>query len=435
MAIQRRPRGEPIDPIDYKTLRAKAFAAWSRGPTATYRAWFEDAFQEGVLGHKRAVAEREVNNPEGYIVGTGRNFLLGLHPKGRRTTALDQNAAALVDPGAAERLESIEDEAERAHHACVVRQVLVEEFDERERQLIRLKYDLQRNDREIAKLMGITPRAVKRQFLGKREKGQPGINLRLAEYIGPTPDETLLCARRRSQVKALAGGWTMSETRKAKVRTHLESCEGCRAFTRRALGYRMLLPPVTLPASIAGGERGTLAEGAVALKQHLADSFATGKQQAVALHARVTGLDPATLPAVRPGAVAGAVAGCLAVGSGATYCLTEGVPDPLRAPLGIAQPETRPHKEADAKPVALPPPSPATQPTPLPERPSSGAPTSQPAAQSGPTATAPAPQTAGQIEQRNFGIEPQPRATAASSAPARASGGGSVAQKEFGVVP
>lgn len=47
MAVQVQPEQEEINQADFDILRAKAFAAWSRGPTANYQAWFEDAFQEG----------------------------------------------------------------------------------------------------------------------------------------------------------------------------------------------------------------------------------------------------------------------------------------------------------------------------------------------------------------------------------------------------
>ena len=451
MAVQVQPRPDAIDPDGLEVLRAKAFAAWGRGATATYDAWFEDAFQEGWIRLEKTLASgREVTNWQGYIVESGRNYLHRLHSKGGRTTALPGDEATMVDPGAAERFEAVVDHAERLHHVKLVRQVLAEEFDERERQLIKLRYELQRDDREIAEVMNVSPRAVKRLFSGKREKGQPGINQRLARYIGSPPDEALLCRSRRSQVKALVGGWKMSNTRKAQVQAHLQTCEGCRTFTRRALGYRMLLPPIALPSalaahsSIAGaaadgggsaalagpGGGGNAAETAGALKRHLADALASGKQQAVALHARITGVDPSALPALRPGAVAGAVAGCIALGSGATYCATQGIPDPLRAPLGIAQPEQPPEtQEVQTKPPATPPQPPATPATPLPERPPQPEPTPKPAASASPPRSA----TPVQIQERNFGIEPQPQAPTPSSAPAPASGGGGVAQKEFGV--
>lgn len=105
---------------------------------------------------------------------SGRNYLRRMHGKGRRTTRLADGGATLVDSGAAERFEAVDDHAERVRQAKVVRQVLAEEFDERERQLIKLKYELQRDDREIAELMDVSPRTVKRLFSGRREKGPTG---------------------------------------------------------------------------------------------------------------------------------------------------------------------------------------------------------------------------------------------------------------------
>ncbi|MBA2522498.1 MAG: sigma-70 family RNA polymerase sigma factor, partial [Solirubrobacterales bacterium] len=400
MAIHVQPQPEAIDRAELEILRRKAFAAWHRGPTATYQTWFEDAFHEGWIQLQKTLASgREVENWEGYLVESGRNYLHRMHYKGGRVRGLEDRDATLVDPGSAEPFEAVDDHAERLQRAKVVRQVLAEEFDERERQLIKLKYEMQRDDRQIADLMDISPRTVKRLFLGKRERGQPGINDRLTRYIGPAPDETLLCRSRRSQVKALVGGWTMSSARKAQIQAHLETCEGCRTFTRRALGYQMLLPPVALPVTLAadspsadmlnqmgqvfhhtadkvdydhataiagatdagssaavphsGGGGGAVAERASTLKQHLGDALATGKQQAVALHARVTGVDPSALPALRPGAVGATVASCLALGGGA-YCAVDGLPNQLGAPLGLEQPAKR-EPEAKAKAPPEPP--------------------------------------------------------------------------------
>lgn len=125
MAVQVQAEREAINEADLEVLRAKAFAAWSRGPTATYQAWFEDAFQEGWIRLEKPLASgRGVENWRGYIVESGRNYLRRMHSQGRRITGLADDSAALVDSGAAERFEAVDDHAERLHQAKDVRQCL-----------------------------------------------------------------------------------------------------------------------------------------------------------------------------------------------------------------------------------------------------------------------------------------------------------------------
>ena len=193
-----------------------------------------------------------------------------------------------------------------------------------------------------------------------------------------------------------------------------------RAATRAAAAL------VPVPA-LVGAKSGTasLAEQGVA-------AFQAAKGHATNLFSRAA--DPTPLAGVRPGAATAAIAGCLAVGGGATYCATEGLPDSLKPVFGVERVEAD-KKQPDrsrAKPAGLaerPVVPPTPQPDPTPEPPPPPAPPPAPAsspAPSQPAAPAPPP------PEQEFGVESQ---APASAPPAREpppppprSGGG-----EFGI--
>jgi NAD(P)-dependent dehydrogenase (short-subunit alcohol dehydrogenase family) len=113
-------------------------------------------------------------------------------------------------------------------------------------------------------------------------------------------------------------------------------------------------------------------ETVVGAREHVADGTAQAKQHAAGLYSRA--VDPTPLAGVRPGAVAATIAGCLAVGSGAGYCITEGVgPIPMLGRTQAAQHEPRkshyrPKRaraaQATTSTIAAPAPTPAPAPAP-----------------------------------------------------------------------
>ena len=183
-----------------------------------------------------------------------------------------------------------------------------------------------------------------------------------------------------------------------EAQLHLASCERCGQFFKELESWRekvaALLPlPAVEQASPGALERAAQNATDVLgqLKQQAVDGGTHIKQHATATYYRA--VDPTPLSGVRPGAAAAAIAGCLAIGSGATYCVENGV-DPIGGLAGIVEQQPAGPSEpppAERKPEAEqlpdPPQVPATPP-PTPEP----AP-AQPAAQPQPTPEPPPPAT------------------------------------------
>lgn len=76
-------------------------------------------------------------------------------------------------------------------------------------------------------------------------------------------------------------------------------------------------------ADVVSSVRRQVRESVVGARENMGDGAAQAKQHAVAAYCRA--VDPTSLAGVRPGAVAATIAGCLAIGSGAGYCIKQGV--------------------------------------------------------------------------------------------------------------
>jgi RNA polymerase sigma factor (sigma-70 family) len=196
------------------------------------------------------------------------------------------------------------------------------------------------------------------------------------------------CERFAPTLAAIAGG-TASADALLELRPHIRNCATCRATVRELHATRVgrlaalwpipaLLAPVRwvagrfgdatqpatvreppeasaavvvpdLYAAVASREAALLsavdparprfAESAL---QRAGDGVASLKQYAASGYARAVDVTP--LAGARPGAAAAAIAGCIAIGSGTTYCVTEGV-DPIGGLAQVVAP-AREHKPA-----------------------------------------------------------------------------------------
>lgn len=379
---------------------------------------------------------------DGHLIRSPREYLLdaayhlGLDSLKRRwTTPVAPDSRLLAD---------LHDERESTEDAVVIRdearlaRELIETLEPRQRDLFKLRWDLQLDASEVRDALGLT----RRQYLRLAEEGAEAIAERVAELHDGT-----WSARQRSLLMASLVRVTVdgdqrpfaSAARRAEAQRLLASDPHVAALfveVERVVGRAAALLP--LPA-FAGDRSGTVArivDAAGAARAQLGDWAATGKQHATSTYVRASG-DPTPLAGARPGTAVAAIAGCLAVG-GTTYCAVEGVPESLRGPLGIEQREEAPTRQpADPRrvrqadlpvePVApqtpLPPPAPTPQTEPAPPPPPQPAPVPAPASE--PAAPPPAP------AEQNFGIEqssPTPTSQPAPApAPTPASGGG-----EFG---
>lgn len=209
------------------------------------------------------------------------------------------------------------------------------------------------------------------------------------------------CERFAPTLAALVGG-TASADALLELRPHIRNCPACRATVRELHATRLgrLAALWPLPVLLA-----PLRLGVASLKQHAAGAYN-----------RAVDLTP--LAGARPGAAAAAIAGCIALGSGTTYCVSQGV-DPIGGLANVvaSAPERdrdeprkkrRPRARAAASPT--PAPTPVVTPTAAPPTPSP-----QPAVQPTPQPT-PEPTPPPRPEEE---YEPVAPATAASAAPAQ----------------
>jgi RNA polymerase sigma factor (sigma-70 family) len=243
--------------------------------------------------------------------------------------ALDERTAPLPE----EQVESRED-------AWLLKELL-EDLTPLQRCIIKLRWGCGVRRREAAALLGISEKSVKREM----EKAEPLIarNAELARA-------GRWCEPKKSLVVAYSLG-LLGEGRAAKARQHLRRCPACRALAHamrdRLDGLAAMLP---LPALAGGLPR----EGLIARAAELGDSIratltdvGTGaKEHALAIFARTPGADVAASQVAVGGGLRGgggalaAVSACLLASGGATYCVIEGVPEPLRdlAPIQQAKP-------------------------------------------------------------------------------------------------
>jgi RNA polymerase sigma factor (sigma-70 family) len=212
------------------------------------------------------------------------------------------------------------------------------------------------------------------------------------------------CERFAPTLAALVGG-TASAAALLELRPHIRNCASCRATVRELhatrlgrLGALSPLPLLLAPLRWVAG----------------------AKQHAASAYYRAADLTP--LAGARPGAAAAAIAGCIAIGSGTTYCVTQGV-DPVGELAQVVAPalerereaprkQRRPRARASASPVSTPATTPVATPTVAPPTPSP-APEPKPAVQATPQPT-PEPTPRPRPEEE---YEPVAPATAASTAP------------------
>lgn len=124
-----------------------------------------------------------------------------------------------------------------------------------------------------------------------------------------------------------------------------------------------------LPASVADAAGPGFVERAAqksldalgSLKQQAVDAVAQAKQHAATTYYRA--VDPTPFAGARPGTAAAIVAGCITFGSGATYCVDQGV-NPFRAAQSLISPAKTKDRQPQAEKAQAEPPAPVTTPPP-----------------------------------------------------------------------
>jgi RNA polymerase sigma factor (sigma-70 family) len=315
----------------------------------------------------------------------------------RLTVPLGPAVENRPDPG-----RPLEERVAGALEASAIRE-LVAELPTRQRAVLQLRFALELEPVEIQSVLRISARVYRKDL-------ERAVRRLAARY--ELVREGRWCESRRSLVLAYVAG-VAGPRKTLAARSHLAACPGCarmaaelRQASRRAAA---LLPLPELAARDGALQRAV--DVLAAARDGVADLVGGAKQHAVALASRAS--DPTPLAGARPGAAAAAIAGCLAIGGGATYCAVEGIPDPLRAPLGLerhagetnalasekrAKPARSKATQAEAnRPVVQPPPEQPANDPPAPPQEPPAPPPAPPAAGS--------PDTDAVEANREFGIE------------------------------
>src|SRR3954454_9375595 len=256
---------------------------------------------------KRRRGER-IENLEAYLMGGIDKLAL------KRLGGADARRRISLDPLGEEMSrmpDAVPSPEERVVQMDEVRcaREIVDDLDGREREVIKLRFDVGLEPHEIRARLGLRDRQYRRLM----ERGTRKVVERVAavEHGGRS-------RRQVSLFTACLSGMA-SERQLAEARSLLETDPKARAVLRamrRSTQRAALALPLPVWASAAPDAGRSVAELASAAKQH-------------ALSASVRVSDPTQLRPARYGTVARAVAACVAVGAG-TYCAVQGVPDPIK---------------------------------------------------------------------------------------------------------
>jgi RNA polymerase sigma factor (sigma-70 family) len=203
-----------------------------------------------------------------------------------------------------------------------IREVL-SELPERRQVIVKLRYFFDRTPAEIQRYLGITERVYRRELERALKQVVDGMELVRSDQF---------CDSRKSLILAYVAG-IAGPTRVQQARAHLASCPGCArwaATVRDASARAAAMIPLPVIARDDAGLTVRAFETLGGVRDQLADTVTSVKQHVFGVASR---LDPGAAgyaTAARPGAAVMAITGCLAVGGGATYCVVEGIPGPVR---------------------------------------------------------------------------------------------------------
>ncbi len=286
---------------------------------------------------------------------------------------------------------------------------LLDTLDDRQRDVLKLRWDLQLSGSEVRAALGLSTR----QYRRLAEEGAAALAERVEEL-----DSGQWSRRTRSLLVACLVEVTRDGERRVGIASRRQREEAQRLLEsdphvaalyaevcRTVRGAAALLPLPVLAIDPGDAPLTHLAELASDARNQLSQAFETAKQQATSLYVRAA--DPSLLASgPRPGTAVVAVVGALAVGGGA-YGTYEAVstPESSRAaatpqaanPLPAVAPAANPEPSRPSKPRIRPKPKPKKTTTPQPPPP---APTPQPIQ---PTPAPPQPTTPTQPTE--FGFE------------------------------
>ena len=299
-----------LDPSDREALLHDAYAV------------FLEKQRDGRLN----TAQMRAGQIRAYLTQTALNKAMdeGKRAGRRRNVSLDDENLGIdpADPGRGldERLDARFDEAR-------VREI-VAELPERQQLIVKLRFLFDRSPQEIQRYMAITERVYRREL----ERA----TRRLAERYEQVRTGTF-CESRRSLILAYVTG-VAGPNRMDQARRHLDSCPACARWAvelrMAARGLAAVVPaPFLLP--LHTGARGRIVSAGHVLRTRASDLAAGAWQHTTRGLVSANPSRLAFLASARPGTVAVLVTGCIAGGSTVTYCVTNGVPAPLRSFLSV----------------------------------------------------------------------------------------------------
>jgi DNA-directed RNA polymerase specialized sigma24 family protein len=284
---------------------------------------------------------------------------------------------------------------------------LIDSLEPRQRDVIKLRWDLQLSGGEIRAALGLS----RRQYQRLVEEGAIAIAERVTELRDGnwSRRKKSLLAACLVQVESEDGQRRVgiaSDRQRKEAQRLLESDPHVAALyveVRRALNRAAALLP--LPLLLPGGEASIV----VRLAELAADgrnAVESAKQQATSMYLRLG--DPTVFSTARPGTLAAVAVASLAVGGGA-YGAYEHVSTPAvsAAPIAAAPPAAQPVSTPKPKPKTTRPPRPKGKratpaPTPSPAPPTSNPPSTTTTPQPQPTSPPPQPSTPPEGQEFSF---------------------------------
>jgi RNA polymerase sigma factor (sigma-70 family) len=206
-----------------------------------------------------------------------------------------------------------------------VREILGE-LSARQQTIVKLRFFFDRSPEDIQRLLSLTERVYRREL----ERALAVVSERY-ELVR----EGRFCESRASVVRAYVAG-IAGPNRARDAREHLAGCPACRRMAlelRRAAGQVAAVLPMP-PVLHARDELTPIVDLIMSLRDVAGRLVGSIRNQLAGLPTRVDPSASLTLAGARPGAVAATLGACIAVGGGATYCVVDSVPKPVRDLVG-----------------------------------------------------------------------------------------------------
>lgn len=280
----------------------------------------------------------------------------------------DPLIAALADEGTA-----VEDEVVIRDQARIARNVL-DSLDERQRDVLKLRWDLQLSGPEVRAALGLS----ERQYQRLTEEGAAAIAERVEQLQNGSWSRRQRSLLAACLVRVTKDGdervGIASEEQRKEAQRLLESDPHVAAlFTEVRAALRRGAALLPIPALLTDGDalaatRAT--ELALQARTQLTDLLQAAKQHATSLYLRAA--DPTLLTTPRPGTAVAAITAALALPAGAYTAHKQlTAPSPQTQPIATTQ---RPHTSAATQTPPPPAPTRPTKPRPQPTAPKNAPP-------------------------------------------------------------